>query len=213
MVKKEIIEYQKELRTIVNNWNDPNEEYKFKGAWLMGEMGIGKTYTFDLLHEFINYRNEDIMEDNIFSEGKKEYKMIPQPVRVNFSDLVRSIKEGIGKFKDSPLYQYRNVDFLIIDDIGAEGIANNISWYIGDILYSFFNYRMELESKSIERKKKQLPTKPICTIFISNLSIDQYKQKFIAKGGDDLDIKRLFTRIDYLAQEKLELTGKNKRRQ
>ena len=80
--------------------------------------------------------------------------------------------------------KYRNVDVLIIDDIGGE---KTTVWARDEVLYSILNYRSK--------------NKNLVTCFTSIYSIDQYNE-FISKIlNDEMKAKRLTSLISLIADE------------
>jgi len=96
---------------------DKNEE--FKGLYLHGNFGCGKTYLISAL----------------FNELSK--KRISTEI-VYFPELLRDIKSDFDTFGDRIEY-LENVDLLLIDDIGAEKVTE---WSRDEILGTILQKRM-----------------------------------------------------------------------
>lgn len=96
---------------------DPNEE--FKGLYLHGNFGCGKTYLISAL----------------FNELSK--KRIRTEI-VYFPELLRDIKNDFDNYGDRIEY-LEDVDILLIDDIGAEKVTE---WSRDEILGTILQKRM-----------------------------------------------------------------------
>jgi primosomal protein DnaI len=92
------------------------------------------------------------------------------------------------------MYQIKNTEILLIDDIGAENIT---SWSRDEVLSPILQYRMDNKLK---------------TFFTSNLSIeDLEKHLALTKDGEEVvKARRIIERIKYLTIEE-KLISKNKR--
>ncbi|WKX02700.1 ATP-binding protein [Candidatus Mycoplasma mahonii] len=150
-----------------------------KGLYIYGNMGIGKTF---IAKKFLI----------------KLAKMGKKVGMVNLSELSTKIK---STFSGPETYgvivnDLKNVEYLFIDDIGAESIS---SWFRDEILFNILNYRMERHNT---------------TFFTSNYSIknlEQIEAKTANSKYRDYDkSKRLIERIKALCTE-IHLTGKNLR--
>lgn len=93
-----------------------------KGAYIYGDVGVGKTYLLAALaNELIN---RDIPTRLVF-----------------FPDLINEIKNNFDLL-DEKLEMLKNVDVLIIDDFG---VGNMTQWVRDSILAPVLNYRMLAE--------------------------------------------------------------------
>lgn len=150
-----------------------------KGLYIYGDMGIGKTF---MLKKFAK----------ILAENGKKVGFI------NVSNLVSKIKLTFNTTESSEtiLNNLQTVDYLFVDDIGAEKIS---SWFRDEFLFPLLNERMD--------KKK-------VTFFTSNYSMDTLTNQESKTSGAkyrDLDnAKRLVSRIKALSKE-FKITGTNKR--
>lgn len=167
--KEDNIDYIKAVFTL-RQWNPEDKCY-----YLYGAVGVGKTYLAACLA-------------NQFAKKGKSVAFIHMPTYL--TDLKNA-------FSQSDEYDYyihtaRNVDFLVLDDIGAENIS---SWYRDEVLLGILNYRMN-EKKS--------------TCFTSNLTLDELQVKLYEKDGDTLAAERILERIRVLTKP-LEIKGNNRR--
>ena len=113
---KERIEVIKWIKKFYDSY-DKNGE--FKGLYLHGNFGCGKTYLISAL----------------FNELSK--KRISSEI-VYFPELLRDIKSDFDNFADQMDY-LENVDLLLIDDIGAEKVTE---WSRDEILGTILQKRM-----------------------------------------------------------------------
>lgn len=152
-----------------------------RGIFLYGQMGVGKTFLLKRIAK------------KLAEQGKKvgfiNTSTLVQKVKTTFS----ATAEGMY---DDVVEQLKNVDYLFIDDIGAEPIS---SWFRDEFLFSILNDRMQ--------KQKT-------TFFSSNYSYDQLSKiesrTMNAKYPEIDKAARLITRIEALTVP-FELLGKNKR--
>ena len=170
-------------KTIINEFSKflKSENINKKGFYLYGKMGIGKTF---ILKRFCKLLAE---------KGKKVGF-------INVSNLIQVIKSTFNKITSSQsitiLKTLQNVEYLFIDDIGAEKIS---SWFRDEFLFPLLNERME-------RKK--------ITFFSSNYSFfNLAKQESKTNNSQYQDFdksNRLISRIKALSVE-MNITGINKR--
>lgn len=155
--------------------NNKTKKYT-KGIYIHGSFGLGKTY---FLIGLTNYLVNDM-------ELTTSY--------FNVNDLYEYLKRSIDKSNDLTYYivdTLKNVDYLLIDDIGSEK-AN--SWFLFNILYPILEYRLK------ERKT---------TLFSSIFSIDDLKKNWLKnKELDEIKICRLVDKIKSLTND-VHLKGKN----
>lgn len=143
-----------------------------KGLYLHGNFGCGKSY---LVASILN---------ELAKEGVKSAIIFwPEFLRQTFYD----------DFKDKFDY-VKNVEILLIDDIGAEKVTE---WNRDEILCPLLQYRMDNH---------------LTTFFTSNLNIDELKQLLsISKSGvDDVKAGRIIARIEQLTED-IEMISKNLR--
>lgn len=143
-----------------------------KGLYLHGNFGCGKSY---LVSSILN---------ELAKEGVKSAIIFwPEFLRQAFYD----------DFKDKFDY-VKNVEILLIDDIGAEKVTE---WNRDEILCPLLQYRMDNH---------------LTTFFTSNLTIDELKQLLsISKSGvDDVKAGRIIARIEQLTVD-IEMISKNLR--
>ncbi|MBR3571550.1 MAG: ATP-binding protein, partial [Mycoplasmataceae bacterium] len=142
-----------------------------------GGFGVGKTY---FLMTLANY------------SINKEKSVI----FVNSSELYDYMKKNVEKNNDLNSYiidKLKNVDVLIIDDIGNEKQSN---WFLFSILYPIFTYRYNEE-------------KIVCfSSIFSLLNLKKYWLK--SKELDSIKVERLIDKINSLTNQ-IELSGENVR--
>lgn len=151
-----------------------------QGLFIYGDMGVGKTYMCIALA-------------NSLSKANKKVAFVKTGAFVNDCRYLIGID---SKKIDKMINDLKEVDYLILDDIGSESVS---SYSRDDLLFNILDYRME------EKKT---------TIFTSNLTknalLEHYK--FDKKDNtSELRAKRLLERIDILGKD-LCLEGDNKRR-
>lgn len=163
----------KQITRFISNYQ---REPFTKGIYLHGAFGTGKTLL--LLHLAHNLTKKN--------------------VRVLFAyypDLVRHLKSTISNNTlESHVDKLKNVDILILDDIGAE---NNTSFVRDEILGPILQYRM-------------MANFPV--FMTSNYSLDLLREHF-KESRDEVNIiksDRIIERIRYM-MEVVEIKGKNYR--
>ncbi len=143
-----------------------------KGIYLYGNFGVGKSYLIAAL----------------FNElAKKDVKS----VIVHVPELFRMIKESFDTDYSERFDLIKNVDLLLLDDIGAEYLTE---WSRDEVLEPILQYRMDQE----------LPT-----FFTSNLDLNDLEKHFTI-GNDKMKAKRLIERVNQVAVP-VELISKNMR--
>lgn len=148
-----------------------------QGFYLYGPFGTGKTYLLGAMaHEL----------------SKKGHLITLMHYPTFTQEMKTSIADGTVAAK---LDAVKNVEILMLDDIGAEV---NSTWIRDEVLGVILQHRMQ----------EQLPT-----FFSSNFSFQQLEEHLrMGNRGDDepMKAKRLMERIKFLSKE-LPLTGKNRR--
>ena len=109
----------KVIKWLKNFYDTYNKNGNFKGLYLYGNFGCGKTYLISAL----------------FNELSK--KRISSEI-VYFPELLSDIKSDFDSYGDRMDY-LENVDLLLIDDIGAEKVSE---WSRDEILGTILNKRM-----------------------------------------------------------------------
>ncbi|MGL4623889.1 MAG: primosomal protein DnaI [Culicoidibacterales bacterium] len=148
----------------------------FRGLYIHGDFGIGKTHLLGAIAH-------NLSEANIHS------------LLVFWPEFTREIKSDFSVL-DAKVERLKQIDVLMIDDIGAE---SNTSFIRDEVLLPILNYRMMFK-------------KP--TFFTSNLPLSSLQQHFtISQRGDDEPIKalRVIERIHSLTVP-LVMKGQNRRR-
>ncbi len=154
-------------------YNSYMQKEKVKGIYLHGSFGSGKSYLIAAL----------------FNEcAKKGVKSI----MIHVPELVRSIKESFYTDYSERFELLKNVELLLLDDIGAEHLT---PWARDEVLEPILQYRMDQE----------LPT-----FFTSNLNPKELEKHFII-SEDKLKAKRIIERIFEVA-EPIKLASKNMRK-
>ena len=156
-------------------YDEYDKSKNLKGLYLHGSFGSGKTFLIAAIF-------------NELAEKKKANTEI-----VYFPELLRSIKEDFSIMEEKIDY-LKNVDILLIDDIGAENVTN---WGRDEILGTILQYRMN----------SALPT-----FFTSNLTIEELEHHLsITKNDEDkVKARRIIERIKQLTSD-LELISINRR--
>lgn len=149
-----------------------------KGLYLTGNFGCGKTY---LVSAALN------------ELAKKDHQI----AIIYYPEFLRSLKESFG---DSETYNekfrlVKNVEILLIDDIGAETMTE---WSRDEVLGTILQYRMQ---------------EGLTTFFTSNLTIKDLEEHFSisARGIEKVKAKRIVERIKQLTTE-MTLVSENKRK-
>lgn len=157
------------LLDFLDNYKDNPHQ---KGLFLHGNFGCGKTY---LVSAILN----ELAKDGV----KSAVLFWPEFLRQAFYD----------DFNEKFDY-VKNVNVLLIDDIGAEKVTE---WNRDEILCPLLQYRMDNK---------------LTTFFTSNLTIDELKQLLsISKSGvDEVKAGRIIARIEQLT-ENIEMISKNLR--
>ena len=137
-----------------------------KGLYLNGNFGCGKTY---------------LISATLNELAKKNHKV----AIIYYPELLRSLKESFGNSEayNEKFKLLKNVEVLLIDDIGAETMTE---WSRDEVLTTFFT---------------------------SNLTIKDLEEHFgtTTKGIDRVKAKRIIERIKQLTTE-MTLVSENKRK-
>lgn len=149
-----------------------------KGLYLTGNFGCGKTY---------------LISATLNELAKKDHKI----AIIYYPELLRSLKESFG---DSETYNekfklLKNVELLLIDDIGAETMTE---WSRDEVLGNILQHRMQ---------------EGLTTFFTSNLTLKDLEEHFSTstKGIEQIKAKRIIERIKQLSIE-MTLVSENKRK-
>ncbi|MDK6856165.1 ATP-binding protein [Aerococcus sanguinicola] len=156
---------------------------KQKGIWLVGGVGIGKSYLLTATVKEINLKGASA-------------------AIIEVADLFNKILTQLRKDNwrvDEIITYYKEVDFLVLDDIGAENLT---AYRLEDILHPIIKERY---------KQHKL------TCFTSNLTIMEYASRLISPNNNNQDEKiskerarRTLDRINALAVE-VQAYGRNRR--
>lgn len=166
---------------IVNAFGKILEEKEHRGIYVYGKMGVGKTFMLKRFAKKLAQQDKTVAFLNIADLLSK------------YSDTFNSVEtnKASGAFKN----EFKKVDVLFIDDIGAESIY---SWFREGFLFDVLNHRMENQ---------------MLTFFSSNYPMKELQKieaKTEKKYKDDIKAARLLERIKALCIE-FELEGNNKR--
>lgn len=158
------------VTNFVKNYDSTKEN---KGLYLHGNFGCGKTYILaGLLNEM----------------RKKRYKT----KIVYFPELLRNIKNDFEVMNDT-IDELCDVDFLLIDDIGAERVTQ---WGRDEILGTILQYRMNNQKT---------------TFFTSNFNINELESHLSNNGLEKVKASRIIERIKQLTQD-MEIISVNMRK-
>lgn len=153
-----------------------NYEKEKKGLYLSGSFGCGKTY---LVAAAFN----ELAKLNIKS------------AIVYWPDFLRDLKSSFDNGYNEKYEYIKNVELLLIDDIGAEDVT---PWSRDEILGTILQYRMQ-EYKT--------------TFFTSNFTIEELESHFASTKNsvDSVKSRRIIERIKQLTENKI-MISKNLRK-
>lgn len=164
----------KVIKWLKNFYDKYDVSKNMKGLFLHGNFGCGKTFLISCL------LNELKIKKNVSVEI------------VYFPEALRTLKDDWDLFADK-MYNYQNVDILLIDDIGAEKVTD---WGRDEVLGTILQSRMN----------DKLPT-----FFTSNLDIKQLEEHLSNNGKDSIKARRIIERIKQLSED-MEMISENKRK-
>jgi len=143
-----------------------------KGVYLHGDMGIGKTYVMAAFCHMLALQEKTC-------------------AFISVSQLLQDLKGYFNSSQDNGLEELKEVDVLVLDDIGAETLS---VWGRDEVLFNLLNDRM----------LRKLPT-----YFTSVYSLVELEKHYRTKDSKDesIKVKRLMERINSLSDE-FELVGK-----
>lgn len=172
---KSRVEVIKYINDYIKNYNKD----RLKALYLTGSFGSGKTYLISALFN-------ELAKQNVTS------------VIVYFPEFLRTLKSSFNDIENSynERFNYvKNVELLLIDDIGAENLT---TWGRDEILGTILQYRMQ----------ENLPT-----FFTSNLNMKELEEhlSIITSSSDKVKARRIIERIKYLTDE-MTLIGINRRK-
>lgn len=155
---------------------DPKSKQMFKGLYLYGAFGIGKTFLLGGMANLIAQRGSEV-------------------AMIYFPSFCEDLKDAMKDNTVSEmLNEIKNVEILIIDDIGSERLSE---WIRDSVLAIIVQHRMQ---------------RNLSTFFTSNKSMDELENEHLRRATGDEPVKagRIMERIRYLAQE-VEMNGPNRR--
>lgn len=143
-----------------------------KGVYLYGDMGIGKTYVMAAFCHMLALQDKEC-------------------AFISVSQLLQDLKSFFNSSEDNGLEDLKEVDCLVLDDLGAETLS---VWGRDEVLFNLLNDRM-------------LRKKP--TYFTSVYSLNELENHYKTNTSKDeaIKVKRLLERIKALSEE-FELVGK-----
>lgn len=150
-----------------------------KGIYLFGDFGVGKTYICASLMNSLARKKENVAFVKVGS----------------FVDKMRSLTINDKDAYDELLKNISRVTYLVLDDIGTEGIT---SFSRDDVLFNILDYRMENQ---------------LTTFFTSNADIEKLRKIYQFdkyNNEDNTRANRLIERIDKLSYQHC-LKGENLR--
>lgn len=165
----------KVIKWLKKYFDDYEKVNTLKGLYLHGSFGSGKTYLISALFNELEISKDAITEV------------------VYLPETLRNMKEDFSLVEDKVNY-LKNVDILLIDDIGAENVT---AWGRDEILGTILQYRMNNK---------------LSTFFTSNLTLEELEVHLsLSKNSEDkVKARRIIERIKELT-ENLELVSINRR--
>ena len=166
----------KVIKWLKKYFDDYEKVNTLKGLYLHGSFGSGKTYLISALFNELEISKDAITEV------------------VYLPETLRNMKEDFSLVEDKVNY-LKNVDILLIDDIGAENVT---AWGRDEILGTILQYRMENK---------------LTTFFTSNFTIEELEKhlSFSSFSEDQVKARRIIERIKQLTID-MELIGESKRK-
>lgn len=171
-LKDEAKTYRDLVKAVLEYCDHPDQ----RGFFLYGNVGVGKSLLAALVCNDLAKQNR-----------KVGYIHVPT--------MCGRMKSYLGEDEfDEHLYWMKNVDFLVLDDIGAESAT---PWIRDELLLPILNYRME---------------NGLSTWFTSNEDFDSLFDHYrnCGKAQEEIKAVRIMERIKALSKE-IELVGKNRR--
>ncbi len=166
------------IKWLINFLETYQPKIGMKGLYLNGAFGCGKTY---LISACLN------------ELAKKDHKI----AIIYYPEFLRSLKESFGDYEtySEKFRLIKNVEILLIDDIGAETMTE---WSRDEVLGTILQYRMQ---------------EGLTTFFTSNLTINDLEEHFSisTKGVEKVKAKRIIERIKKLTTE-MTLVSENRRK-
>ena len=147
-----------------------------QGIYFHGAFGVGKTYLLGAVANYLKYKQFSSM-----------LIYMPEFVR----EMKNSINDGTLNKK---IEKFKNVDVLMLDDIGAE---TQSAWFRDEILGSILQYRM----------MEQLPV-----FFTSNFGLEELQTELAVTRGniEEVKAKRIVERIKQVSRV-VRVNGRNRR--
>lgn len=137
-----------------------------KGFWLHGDFQKGKSFVLSL-----------IAKEHLKRNKKVAFYLVNDLLQLCYKSM-NNFNQGYSL--DYYINKFKNIDVLVLDDIGAETLTD---WGRDNVLYPIIEYRVLKEKK---------------TYFSSNMSMVEYITTLI---NDDLKAKRLLSRLMKTATE------------
>ena len=160
--------------SIIKKISEYVKDSSHKGYYLYGKGGTGKSTLMGLL---------------IRNLAKQGYKC----GFIHFPTFLMDLKNSFGEDgNDGSIELMKNLDFLVIDDVGGESVTN---WSRDEVLSSIIAYRLQNNK---------------ATFFTSEYPVDKLKGIYTLRTGDKLRVERLIDRMKAVSIS-LELVGKDLR--
>lgn len=161
-------------KAILNIFSEYINSPSNKGFYLFGDSGVGKSRMMGFLIRCLVI---------------KGYKC----GFIHFPTFLMDLKSSFGSegINDS-MELMKNLDYLVIDDIGGENVT---AWSRDEILSGILSYRLQNER---------------ATFFTSEYSLEKLKKLYILKNGDKERVDRLISKMKAVSIP-LELKGKDLR--
>ncbi|MDK8502109.1 ATP-binding protein [Aerococcus sp. UMB1112A] len=157
--------------------------HKQKGIWLVGGVGIGKSYLLSATAKEINIKGASVTMIEVAELFNKYF------------DQMRKDSDRLEKLMN----HYKYVDLLILDDIGAESLR---AYDIDKILYPILNERYKKNKLTCFTSNLTIMDYASRLIYPNNNNLDEQASEARAK--------RTIDRINALAVE-VQAYGKNRR--
>lgn len=163
---------QGNIVSLVRTLMDDAKQRPQKGLYVHGDMGIGKTYVMGAFC-------------NLLAVHLKTCAFISMP------QLLQDLKGYFNSDEDNGLNHLKEVEYLVLDDLGAETLS---TWGRDEILYNLLN----------ERMLRKLPT-----YFTSVYDLKDLENHYLINKSRDemIKVKRLIDRISALSND-FELMGR-----
>ncbi len=160
------LDNQGNLVLLVRRLLDDLKKFSNKGLYVCGDMGIGKTYVLAAFCHMLALQDKTC-------------------AFISVSQLLQDLKGYFNSSEDNGLEELKEVDCLVLDDLGAETLS---VWGRDEVLFNLLNDRM-------------LRKKP--TYFTSVYTLKELESHYRMKDTKEemIKVKRLMERITALSDE------------